>query len=149
MEGEIDDFSFSAELELFPLGTDAEGREMSPDTRDFTLTYTAPASLAGLKLIRRGEQIRLRCGAVNVETDDSRFAGMLLPAMLFCIDCEMGEAAVVEHNGATLNRISVTDDEGRYLLWLDADGFPCRIEAIVDARSITVDVLRCPDESGS
>ena len=147
LDGQIDGFSFSAELALAPLGVDAEAKELSADMRDFTLTYTAPNTLDGLTLIRREGIFTLCCGEVTFEVTGEIFLSMFLPATLFCIDCEMGEAAVVEQDGAMLNRIVAADDEGRYWIWLDQEGYPRRIEAVVGARASTVDIQRRANEN--
>ena len=147
LEGKIDGFSFAAELVLKPLDFDAEGRELPVDVRDFTLTYTAPHTLNGLTLVRCGGEVTLLRGDVSCKAAGALYSSMLLPAMLFCIDCEMGEAVVVEQDGTRLNWISASDDEGQYQLWLDQAGYPRRIEAIIDTRSITVDIQRCPCEN--
>ncbi len=136
LSGTIDGFSFCAELTLSAV------TESGIDARDFTLKYTAPASMAGLTLTRVGGETTLTRGGVVLDDPDGRFSAMTLPAALFCIDCELGDAAVVRQNGTTLNRLEAADDEGRYLLWLDDEGFPCRIEGRMDNRMTAVDILR-------
>lgn len=148
LTGTLGEQNFSARLDLVPPADDEAGI-FTLDARDFTLSYTAPAELAGLTLMRQNGRISLCSGSVTIEDPDTRFISMLAPAMLFCIDCEMGDAVVIEQNGTTLNRIEAVDDEGRYLLWLDADGWPRRIEAVMDGRTILVDVLRMPAGEGT
>ena len=140
LSGQIDSLSFAAELSLDPL---AEG--VSADTRGFTLRYTAPDSLAGITLASANGQTTLTRGAVSDTVTDARYAGLTLPAALFCIDCEIGSAAVVEQNGATLNLVTAADDEGSYTLWLDERGFPRRIEAVISGRTISADILAVTD----
>lgn len=139
LSGQIDALAFAAELTLDPV---PEGG--SVDARGFSLTYTAPASLSGITLVRSGETVTLTRGAVSDTVSDDRYAGMTLPAALFCIDCELGSAAVVAQNGTTLNRVTAADDEGNYTLWLDETGFPRRIEAAMGGRTIIADILAVP-----
>lgn len=138
--GQIDSLPFSAELLLEPL---AEGD--SADARDFTLTYAAPDSLAGITIVRTDGQTTLTRGAVSETVSDARYAGLALPAALFCVDCEIGSATVVEQNSTTLNLVTAADDEGSYTLWLDEGGFPRRIEAMIGERAISADILAAPD----
>lgn len=137
--GQIDALDFSAELTLEPV---PEGGAV--DDRGFTLAYTAPDSLCGITLARSGGVTTLTRGAITVPAADDRFAGMTLPAELFCIDCELGSAAVIEQNGTTLNRVTAADDEGSYTLWLDETGFPRRIEASLGGRAVAADILAAP-----
>lgn len=141
LSGQIDALSFTAELTLAPV---PEGGAV--DDRGFTLAYTAPDSLAGITLVRNDGVMTLTRGAVTVPAADGRFAGMTLPAELFCIDCELGSAAVIEQNGTTLNRVTAADDEGSYTLWLDETGFPRRIEASLGGRTVTADILAVPGD---
>ena len=137
LQGQIDGVDFSAELALSPCNS-AAGEEI--DRRDFVLTYTAPSTLQGVTVTRiEGEKFLSR-GAVTLPMEDG-IAGLAMPAELFCIDCVLGSAEVIRQNGTTLNRISVTDDEGSYVLWLDVRGFPRRIEADLRGRPIWVDLL--------
>ena len=139
LSGQVDALSFAAELTLEPV---PEGGAV--DDRAFTLAYTAPDSLAGITLACSGGVTTLTRGVGTVPVTDSRFAGLTLPAALFCIDCELGSAAVVEQNGTTLNRVTAADDEGSYTLWLDETGFPRRIEASLGGRTVTADILADP-----
>ncbi len=139
LTGQIDALAFAAELTLDPVH---EGG--SVDARGFSLTYTAPASLCGVTVAHSGGTTTLTRGAVIDTVTDDRYVGMTLPAALFCIDCELGSAAVVEQNGATLNRVTAADDEGRYTLWLDETGFPRRIEAAIGNRTVVADILAVP-----
>lgn len=138
LTGKINDLSFSAELTLLPVA------EAGVDARGFSLVYTAPVSLEGIILTCTDGTITLTRGGIALEDPDGRFAAMALPAALFCIDCELGGAAVIEQNGTTLNRIEAADDEGSYVLWLDESGFPRRIEGQVSGRVIVADILRRP-----
>lgn len=141
LSGQIDALSFSAELTLDPI---PEGGAV--DDRGFTLAYTAPDSLCGITIARRSGVTTLARGGICIPAADSRFAGMTLPAELFCIDCELGSAAVVEQNGTTLNRVAAADDEGSYTLWLDETGFPRRIEASLGGRTVSADILAVPGD---
>lgn len=136
LSGQIDSLTYAAELMLDPVLP-----EEALDTRGFILTYTAPASLCGITLTRSDGRMTLSRGALTAEDADGRFAGMALPAALFCIDCTLQSAAVLTEDGATLNRVEASDDEGSYILWLDADGFPRRIEGRIGERTVSADVL--------
>ena len=140
LSGQVDSLPFAAELTLEPLG---EGQ--SADARGFALRYIAPDSLAGITLTCVGGQITLTRGGVSDTVTDARYSGLTLPAALFCIDCEIGSAAVVRQNGATLNLVTAADDEGSYTLWLDERGFPRRIEAVIGGRTVSADILAVTD----
>lgn len=143
LTGQIDEMKFAADLTLDAV---AEGEQI--DGRGFTLAYTAPASLCGLTFTRRSGETILTRGAITLAEPDGRWDRMIVPAALFCIDCDLGRATVVRQNGATLNRIEVADDEGSYVLWLDETGFPRRIEGTVGGRTVIADILRLPSEDG-
>lgn len=143
LQGQADGVDFSAELVLSPCDS-AAGAEI--DRRDFMLTYTAPSTLRGLTVTRTEGEMTLSRGTVTLPMAEN-LAGLSMPAELFCIDCVLGGAEVIHQNGTTLNRISVTDDEGSYVLWLDVRGFPRRIEADLRGRPIWVDLLGTPTEN--
>lgn len=136
LQGQMDGVDFSAELVLSPCDSDA-GEAL--DRRAFVLTYTAPSTLKGLTLTRGEGGMTLSRGTVTLPVGEN-FAGLAAPAELFCIDSVLGSAEVIRQNGTTLNRLSVTDDEGSYVLWLDVRGFPRRIEAVLRGRQIWVDL---------
>lgn len=134
LTGQIDEMKFAADLTLDAV---AEGEQI--DGRGFTLAYTAPASLCGLTFTRRSGETILTRGAITLAEPDGRWDRMIVPAALFCIDCDLGRATVVRQNGATLNRIEVADDEGSYVLWLDETGFPGELrEPSAAARSLPI-----------
>lgn len=143
LQGQLDGVEFSAELVLSPC--DADAGEMI-DRRDFVLIYTAPSTLEGLTVARSAGEMTLSRGAVTLPLADG-LTDLAAPAELFCIDCVLGSAEVIQQNGTTLNRISVTDDEGRYILWLDTEGFPRRIEATLRGREIWIDLLGTQPEN--
>ncbi len=138
LSGKIDDLAFSAELTLSAV------TESGVDARDFILYYTAPASMAGITLIRSAGQTVLTRGGLSLEEPDGRFASMTLPAALFCVDSSLSDAVVVRQNGTTLNRLEAADDEGSYVIWLGGEGVPCRIEGRFGDRTVSVDILRTP-----
>ena len=143
VQGQFGGVDFSAELVLSPC--DADAGEMI-DRRDFVLTYTAPSTVKGLTVVRNAGEMTLSRGAVTLPLADV-LADLAAPTELFCIDCVLGSAEVIRQNGTTLNRISVTDDEGSYVLWLDTEGFPRRIEATLRGREIWIDLLRTKTEN--
>lgn len=143
LQGQFGGVDFSAELVLS--SCDADAGEVI-DGRDFALTYTAPSTLNGLTVTRSAGEMTLSRGAVVLPLSDL-LADLAAPAELFCIDCVLGSAEVIRQNGTTLNRISVTDDEGSYILWLDTEGFPRRIEATLRGREIWIDLLRTETEN--
>lgn len=138
LQGRLGGVDFSAELVLSSCDANAVG---AIDRRDFVLTYTSPSALRGMTVARNAGDLTLFRGAVTVPLSE-HLADLAAPAELFCIDCVLGSAEVVRQNGTTLNRISVTDDEGSYILWLDTGGFPRRIEATLRGREIWIDLLR-------
>lgn len=144
LTGQIGDLAYAAELTLAAVPEGA-----SVDERDFVLAYTAPASLCGLTITRAAGETTLTRGAVCQAVPDGRWDSMADPAALFCIDCDLGRAAVIEQNGTTLNRIEAADDEGSYVLWLDESGFPRRIEGAVGDRTVVADILRQPSADGA
>lgn len=146
MQGQLDDLSFSADLQL--CAVDVENGE-TVDRRDFVLTYTAPATLAGLTVARQNGEMYLARGDLQMPISETYLTAIALPCQLFCIDCLLGSASVVKQNGTTLNRISVADDEGNYILWLDTDGLPRRIEAVFEGRQLVVDLLVSLDENST
>ena len=143
LQGQLGGVDFSAELALSPCDTD--GGEII-DRRDFVLTYTAPATLKGLTVARSAGEMTLSRRSVTLPMA-ANLADLAAPAELFCIDCVLGSAEVICQNGTTLNRISVTDDEGSYVLWLDTEGFPRRIEATLWGRGIWIDLLPAQPEN--
>lgn len=137
LTGQMDTLAYAAELTLEALPPEGE-----PDQRGFTLTYTAPASLCGLTLSRHAGELCLSRGQLTFDDPDGRFAEMALPAALFCMDSILQRADVRMRDGESFTRIETADDEGTYILWLDADGFPCRIEGRFGDRTVSADVLR-------
>lgn len=140
LSGQIDTVPFSAELVLAPVSAGS-----AVDARGFSLDYTAPDSLAGLTLSRQDGLTTLSRGEVVIPAGDDRFAGLTLPAALFCIDCRLESASVIAQNGTILNRIAAVDDEGSYTIWLDETGLPRRIEADLGGRTVIADILAVPD----
>lgn len=143
LQGQMDGVDFSAELVLSSCDGDA-GEDI--DRREFVLTYTGPSTMKGMTVARTEGGMILSRGAVTLPMREN-LAGLAAPAELFCIDSVLGSAEVIRQNGTTFNRISVTDDEGSYVLWLDTEGFPRRIEATLRGRGIWVDVLPTQTET--
>ncbi len=138
--------SFTADLSWCIDGTEILATLVSirnPDaSRDLSLSFTYPPSLAGITVTQTGEDTEPSARLGDIEISSPAAVRWLAISQLFELEGEVKNTFVTSIDGVAVNAVEASTERGDYTVYLMPDNsLPRRISGEINGKNISLDII--------
>ena len=118
------------------VGAPKEAKAENPPPRDIEMTFLSPATLAGIRIVRKDGRVSV--GSGELVADGRYAAGWLAAAELLIPKGRITGAAKVTEGDVKMTKVEMRSNSGLLTLWIDSSGYPLHVRS--DSGGVDTDI---------